>query len=53
MARSITPAELYADIDEGRCSYILDVRNQDEYAVWRIEGTRDVPMRNVPHLGGC
>ena len=48
MARSITPAELYADIDEGRCPYILDVRNQDEYAVWRIEGTRDVPMRNVP-----
>ncbi len=48
MARSITPAELYADIDEGRCPYILDVRNQDEYGVWRIEGTRDVPMRNVP-----
>lgn len=48
MARSITPAELYAEIDEGGCPYILDVRNQDEYAVWRIEGTRDVPMRNVP-----
>ena len=48
MARSITPAELYAEIDEGRCPYILDVRNQDEYATWQIEGTRAVPMKNVP-----
>ena len=48
MARSITPAELYAEIDEGRCPYILDVRNQDEYAVWQIEGTRPVSMKNVP-----
>jgi glyoxylase-like metal-dependent hydrolase (beta-lactamase superfamily II) len=48
MARSITPAELYAEIDEGRCPYVLDVRNQDEYATWQIEGTRSVPMRNVP-----
>ena len=48
MARSITPAELYAEIDEGRCPYVLDVRNQDEYATWQIEGTRPVPMRNVP-----
>lgn len=48
MARSITPAELYAEIEQGRCPYILDVRNQDEYAVWQIEGTRSVPMKNVP-----
>ena len=48
MVRSITPAELYAEIDEGRCPYILDVRNQDEYATWQIEGTRPVPMKNVP-----
>lgn len=48
MARSITPAELYAEIDEGRCPFVLDVRNQDEYATWQIEGTREVPMKNVP-----
>jgi glyoxylase-like metal-dependent hydrolase (beta-lactamase superfamily II)/rhodanese-related sulfurtransferase len=48
MVRSLTPAELYAEIDEGRCPYVLDVRNQDEYATWQIEGTRPVPMRNVP-----
>ena len=48
MTRSITPAELYAEIDEGRCPYVLDVRNQDEYATWQIEGTRPVPMKNVP-----
>ncbi len=48
MARSITPAELYAEIEQGLCLYILDVRNQDEYATWQIEGTRPVPMKNVP-----
>lgn len=48
MARSITPAELYTEIDEGRCPYVLDVRNQDEYAAWLIEGTKPVPMKNVP-----
>jgi glyoxylase-like metal-dependent hydrolase (beta-lactamase superfamily II)/rhodanese-related sulfurtransferase len=48
MTRSITPAELYAEIEQGRCPYILDVRNQDEYAIWQIEGTRSVPMKNVP-----
>ena len=26
----------------------IDVRNQDEYAAWQIEGTRTVPMKNVP-----
>lgn len=48
MTRSITPAELYAEIEDGRCPYVLDVRNQDEYATWQIEGTRPVPMKNVP-----
>ena len=48
MARAITPQELYVEIDEGTCPYILDVRNQDEYANWQIEGTKPVGMRNVP-----
>lgn len=48
MARSITPADLYARIDAGTVPFILDVRNQEEYAVWRVEGTRPVPMRNEP-----
>jgi len=48
MARAITPEELYVEIDEGTCPYILDVRNQDEYANWQIEGAKPVGMRNVP-----
>lgn len=48
MARSITPADLYAGIDAGTVPFILDVRNQDEYALWRVEGTRPVPMKNEP-----
>jgi glyoxylase-like metal-dependent hydrolase (beta-lactamase superfamily II) len=48
MTASISPAELYAEIERGETPFILDVRNQDEYAVWQIEGPREVPMKNVP-----
>lgn len=48
MARSITPAELYEGIDRGSIPFILDVRNQDDFALWQVEGSRPVPMRNVP-----
>ena len=48
MARSITPRELYDGIAEGSVPFVLDVRNQDEFATWQVEGTRPVPMRNVP-----
>lgn len=48
MGRSITPEELYAGIEQGSVPFILDVRNQDDYAQWQVEGTRPVPMKNVP-----
>ncbi len=48
MTVSITPAELYAEIEQGVVPFILDIRNQDEYAVWQIEGPKPVPMKNVP-----
>ena len=48
MSGSITPAELYGGIDEGTIPFILDVRNQDDYALWQVEGTRPVPMKNIP-----
>lgn len=48
MARSITPAELYEGIADGSIPFILDVRNQDDYAQWQVEGTRPVPTKNVP-----
>lgn len=48
MPASITPEDLYAEIDAGSVPLILDVRNQEEFAVWQIEGTKPVPTRNVP-----
>ena len=48
MARSITPAELYEGIDQGSIPFILDVRNQDDFAQWQVEGTKPVATRNVP-----
>jgi glyoxylase-like metal-dependent hydrolase (beta-lactamase superfamily II)/rhodanese-related sulfurtransferase len=48
MARTITPLELYREIESGEVPMILDVRNQDEYAIWQVEGSKPVDMRNVP-----
>lgn len=48
MSVSITPAQLYAEIEQGVVPFILDIRNPDEYAVWQIEGPQPVPMKNVP-----
>lgn len=48
MERSISPAELYAEIEAGTVPFILDVRNQDEFEIWKVEGPRAVPMRNEP-----
>lgn len=48
MSTALTPAELFAHIDAGDVPLILDVRNQNEFESWRIEGTREVPTRNVP-----
>ena len=48
MVESITPRDLYDGIAAGTIPMILDVRNQEEYATWVVEGPRSVPMRNVP-----
>ncbi len=48
MGHTITPAELYEEINTGRVPEILDVRNPDEFAAAKVEGRRDVPSRNVP-----
>ncbi len=48
MGRTVTPTELYAEIQHGHVPLLLDVRNPDEYASWQIEGARPVPSRNVP-----
>lgn len=48
MGRSVTTRELYDEIEAGSVPMILDVRNQDEFAAWKVEGRRPVPTRNVP-----
>ena len=47
-AIAISPAELYEEIESGKVPFILDIRNQDEYAAWQVEGPKPVPMKNVP-----
>lgn len=48
MAVPMTPAELFRAIADDEVPFLLDVRNQNEYDSWRIEGARPFPMRNVP-----
>jgi len=45
---SISAADLYAEIGRGSVPYILDVRNQDEFAAWQVEGPAPVATNNVP-----
>jgi len=45
---SISAADLYAEIGRGSVPYILDVRNQDEFATWQVEGPAPVATKNVP-----
>ena len=48
VADTITPLELYREINEGRVSEILDVRNKDEFDAAKVEANRPVATRNVP-----
>jgi len=48
MARTVTSRELYDEIESGDVPLILDVRNQEEFAAWQIEGPKPVEMRNLP-----
>jgi glyoxylase-like metal-dependent hydrolase (beta-lactamase superfamily II)/rhodanese-related sulfurtransferase len=48
MSRAVTSRELYDEIEAGTVPLILDVRNQDEFAAWQIEGAKPVDMKNMP-----
>ena len=45
---TISPSDLYHGISSGSIPFMLDVRNQDEFAAWPVEGTKPVPTKNVP-----
>jgi adenylyltransferase/sulfurtransferase len=48
----ITPLELKALIDQRRCPLILDVRNHEEIAICRIEGSTVIPLPELPNRLG-
>lgn len=45
-----SPSELHRKLDEDERFTILDVRNRDEFDVWRIEGKRPIPTVNLPYF---
>jgi glyoxylase-like metal-dependent hydrolase (beta-lactamase superfamily II)/rhodanese-related sulfurtransferase len=46
----LTPRELYRQLLAGALPHLLDVRNRDEFARWRIEGPRPLDALNVPYF---
>jgi glyoxylase-like metal-dependent hydrolase (beta-lactamase superfamily II) len=53
MAQSteITPRELFERlVTRGEALPILDVRNEDEFAAWKIEGSRPLSYLNLPYF---
>jgi glyoxylase-like metal-dependent hydrolase (beta-lactamase superfamily II) len=50
VVEEITPDELYQDICCGNPPFILDVRNEDEFANWAIEGVPSHSLLNLPYF---
>ncbi|MFZ5846249.1 MAG: MBL fold metallo-hydrolase [Actinomycetota bacterium] len=48
MAETITPIDLFHELNAGKVGEILDVRNVDEFEASQVEANRPVPTRNVP-----
>jgi rhodanese-related sulfurtransferase len=45
--QSLTPAELKARLDAGEALVLLDVREPDEIAIARVEGTLSIPLGDL------
>ncbi|MDA8104015.1 MAG: MBL fold metallo-hydrolase [Nitrospiraceae bacterium] len=45
---AISPEELKKRIDVGKVGFMLDLRNEDEFAAWRIEGRSEIETINIP-----
>jgi rhodanese-related sulfurtransferase len=48
MDLEISPSEIKRRLDAGEKLHLIDVREPDEFAMARIEGSELVPMRQVP-----
>jgi glyoxylase-like metal-dependent hydrolase (beta-lactamase superfamily II)/rhodanese-related sulfurtransferase len=44
------PAELHELLDRGEPLTLLDVRNEEEFAAWKVEGRHGPPTVNVPYF---
>ncbi|MGH9983200.1 MAG: rhodanese-like domain-containing protein, partial [Nitrososphaeraceae archaeon] len=48
----ITPMQLKGAIDHGKINkeiFLLDVREPDEFSSWNIEGSRNIPLSQIPN----
>lgn len=48
----ITPKELKARLDAGEKVFILDVRNPEEYAICKLDGSTLIPLAELPNRTG-
>jgi glyoxylase-like metal-dependent hydrolase (beta-lactamase superfamily II)/rhodanese-related sulfurtransferase len=48
--REVTVRELKAEIDAGSDLFILDLRNADEFAQWKVEGKQPIRTLNIPYF---
>ncbi|MGQ9462431.1 MAG: hypothetical protein ACUVTP_05860 [Candidatus Fervidibacter sp.] len=48
--KTVTPAELKRILDAKEEFTLLDVRNDDEFARWRIEGRYTTPTVHIPYF---
>lgn len=49
-ASAWSPAALHRKLEKGERFAILDVRNREEFDLWRIEGKRPIPTVNLPYF---
>lgn len=50
MIEEVTAEELYAELQRGDRLCLLDVRNDEEFTSWRIEGPRHLPFLHIPYF---
>jgi glyoxylase-like metal-dependent hydrolase (beta-lactamase superfamily II) len=46
----VSHGELKGLLDAGRVNFIFDLRNEDEFKAWRIEGRSDIEALNIPQI---
>jgi rhodanese-related sulfurtransferase len=46
----VSAAEMYAAILDGTVPFILDVRNEDDFDRWRVEGRASMNILNLPYF---